>query len=168
MGMLEAALYGVPISFFGRFATAHLGPFVLLVGLAAWAAVGVWVMRRADAKFRKGAAGRMPSGDVARVVDDLQTTVLKYVGLASLVLLAFALLPALFSPLLPGVGVWVPLGGLGFFSFVMLLGFTALYAAGGMVPALRKSLYPAYPGFVASLFFALAMVAFFVSYILAV
>lgn len=165
MGLLEAALYGVPISFFGRFATAQFGPFLTVVlGLAVWILVGVWVVRRADARFKKSASGRAPDGDTSQISRKSQTSVLKYAAIASLVLLVFAILPALLSPFFPAVGVWVPFTGLGFFSFVILLGFTAAYSLGGMVSSLRDSLYPEYPGFVATLLFTLGMVAFFVSY----
>ncbi len=169
MGVLEAALYGVPISFFGRFMTAQFGSFITVVfGLAAWTFVTAWILRRADARFRKGASSRTPTGDAARsLADKSQTSVLKYAAVASIALLAFALLPMLLSPFFPAVGVWVPFEGLGFFSFAILLAFTALYSLGGMASSLRNSIYPEYPGFVASLLFALAMIAFFLSYMLA-
>ncbi len=169
MGILEAALYGVPISFFGKFAVAQIGPFLTIVsGFAVWGLVAAWVVRRADERFRKSASGRIPSGDTGRLARNYQTSVLKYAAIASLALLAFALLPLLLSPMFPAVGFWVPLEGLGFFSFAILLAFTALYSLGGMTPALRSSLYPEYPGFTATLLFTLGMIAFFVAYILAI
>lgn len=169
MGLLEAALYGVPISFFGRFMTAQFGSFIVVVfGLAVWSLVTAWILRRADARFRKSASSRTPTGDASRrLAEKSQTSVLKYAAVASIALLAFALLPALLSPLIPAIGIWVPFEGLGFFSFAILLAFTALFSLGGMVSSLRNSIYPEYPGFVASLLFALAMIAFFFSYIIA-
>lgn len=169
MGILEAALYGVPISFFGRFATAQLGVFsTVALGFVVWTLVAAWVVRRADAKFEKGASGRIPSGGVDRLTRNLQTSVLKYAAVASLALLAFTLVPLLLSSVFPAVGVWVPFAGIGFFSFVMLLALAALFSLGGMLSSLRDSVYPEYPGFVATLLFALAMIPFFVSYIIAV
>ncbi|MBA2694196.1 MAG: hypothetical protein H0U65_17160 [Rubrobacter sp.] len=169
MGILEAALYGVPISFFGRFLTAQLGVFLTVVlGFVAWGLVAAWVVKRADAKFEKGASGRVPSGDAGRLSQNSQTSVLKYAAVASLALLAFTLVPLFLSSVFPSVGVWVPYTGIGFFSFVILLALTALFSLGGMLSSLRASVYPEYPGFVATLLFALAMIPFFVSYIIAV
>lgn len=168
MGVLEAALYGVPISFFGRFATAYFGPFLTLVlGFVLWVLVAVWVIRRADAKFERSASGRIPSGDAASFSRRSQTSVLKYAGVTSLALLGFTLVPLLLVNVFPGVGVWVPYAGVWFFVFVMLLALTALFSFGGMVSSLRDAFYPEYPGFLATCLFALAVVPFFVSYILA-
>lgn len=165
MGILEAALYGVPISFFGRFATAYFGPaMTVALGLVIWILVAVWVLRRADARFRKVASGRLPSGDAASFSRKSQTTVLKYSAVASLALLAFTLVPLA----IPAVGVWVPYAGALFFIFVMLLTIASLFSLGGMSPSMRDSLYPEYPGFVAATLFALAIIPFFISYITAV
>jgi hypothetical protein len=169
MGILEAALYGVPISFFGRFVTAQLGVLLTVVlGFVVWALVAAWVIKRADAKFEKSASGRIPSGDAASMSRNSQTSVLKYAAVASLALLTFTLVPLLLSSVFPAVGVWVPYTGIGFFSFVILLGLTALFSLGGMLSSLRDSVYPEYPGFVATLLFALAVIPFFISYIIAV
>lgn len=169
MGILEAAMYGVPISFFGGFAAASLEPFLTLaLGFLIWGLVAVWVLRRADKKFRKSASGRMPSGNTDLLTRNSQTSVLKYSAIASAVLLAFVLLPLLVSIFVP-IGFWVPPEGLGFFAFTFLLAFTALFSLGGITtPSLRNRIYPEYPGFAASIFFALAMISFFVSYVSAV
>ncbi len=168
MGLLEAAMYGIPISFFGGFAAASLETFLTLaLGFLIWGLVAVWVLRRADAKFRKGASGRMPSGNTDLLTRNMQTSVLKYSAIASAVLLAFVLLPILLSLFIP-IGFWVSPEGLGFFAFTFLLAFTAIFSLGGVwIPSLRDRVYPEYPGFFATCLFALAMVAFFVSYILA-
>lgn len=169
MGLLEAALYGVPLAFVcDLFLVGRLGPVLAaMVGLFVWVAVGVWVMRRTNAKFSKSSSRNRPREDAAEVARNMQTRVLKHAAFASVALLIFATLPALFSPVFPSLGVWVRPSGIGFFCFTLLLGITTLYSLGGLVEKVRSH-YPEYPGFTAAALFALGIVAFFAAYVLGV
>lgn len=161
LGVLEAGLYGIPLTFVCDIFLSGLPVLLTLaVGLAVWAAIWVWVMRRADARFSRSAS--RPAVGGAEMSDRLQATVLRYVAVAGGILLAFAVFPALLSLAGAPIGLWVMTGGFGFFCFVILLVTATTYALLGLAPNLRSSLYPAYPGFLATVLFSLAVFVFFV------
>lgn len=157
MGVLEAALYAVPVSFVVSLLLSGYGTLpTLVVAVVVWAAAWVWVMRRAEAKFR-----RTRDSPAAGNLDRLQVTVLGYTATASVILLAFVALP----PLVPGgcIGALLPPEGLLYFCCVILLCVSALFSLLGLVPAVRRSVYPEYPGLTATFVFALGMAALFFS-----
>lgn len=161
MGLLEAGLYAVPISFVGAIFLAPLmGNFLAgLVSFAGWVGASVWVMRRAEARFLRSRSDAAPTGTL-RLTHGLQNIVLRYVALAAGIFLLFTLIPLILSPLFSGVVGWIPVGGFWFFSVVILLLSALLFSAVGLLSrSIRDRLYPEYPGFLAALLFLLGMLA---------
>ncbi len=159
LGLLEAGMYGVPLAFvFDVF----LGGLPVLLAaalcLAAWAGVSVWVMRRAEARFRRDAEKPGFEGLPAR----LQATVLRYVAVAGGLLLAFTVVPVALSLAGLPVGFWIETGAFGLACFVILLATATAYSLLGLAPGIRAAVYPEYPGFVAALLLDLALIVFFV------
>lgn len=168
LGMMEAGLYGIPLAFVcGVFLAGLPSYLALALGISVWAGVWIWMMRRAEGRFR-ASSSRAVAG-ISGGPDRMQKTVLRYAALAGCVLLAFVLVPALLSvaglPLY--IGVWIPVGGFGSFSFLILLAAATLYSILGLVDRLRSALYPEYPAFVAALLLDLAILAFFLTSVLA-